>query len=300
MSDTKRVIVGLGELLWDLFPQGRVMGGAPANFAFHAAALGDEGVVVSRVGEDALGRELLDRLSGLGLSVAGIQRDETHPTGTVQVELDASGQPHYTITEGVAWDHLAWNDELESLAARTDAVCFGSLAQRHPVSRATIRRFLGSLREGALRVFDVNLRQHFHSGPVLDESLRLADVAKLNLEELPRVLEAVGETPTGEVPSDARSLLGRYALNLVCVTRGEHGSVLVTASEVSEHAGYVVQMADPVGAGDAFTAALVHHYLRGADPARMNKAANRLGSWVAAQVGGTPRAGADVVAAVTG
>lgn len=299
MDNGRYVIVGLGELLWDLFPQGRKMGGAPANFAFHSAALGDTGIVASRVGDDRLGLDILTELRGLGLDDAWVQRDERRATGTVNVELDVRGQPHYTITEDVAWDHLAWTDAWQALAERADAVCFGSLAQRHPASRATIRQFLQAVRrDRTLRVFDVNLRQAFYSPDVLDSSLRMADIVKLNEDELPRVLQELGKAVEGPVSADARSLIGAYGLRMACVTRGERGSVLVTPDRVSEHRGYSVELIDPVGAGDAFTAALVHHYLRGGSLDRMSDAANRLGAWVAGREGATPAPEEEVVAEV--
>ena len=192
MGREKYTVVGLGELLWDLLPSGRQLGGAPANFAYHAAALGDHGFVASRVGEDDLGREAAGRLQALGLSTKYVQVDPGHPTGTVDVKLDEAGQPDFTITTGVAWDHVAWTPELEALASRADAVCFGTLAQRSAPSRKTIRRFLGSMKPEAACVFDINLRQHFYSAETLSESLEVSTVAKLNDDELGRVLKVHG------------------------------------------------------------------------------------------------------------
>ncbi len=226
MSSQGFVIVGLGELLWDLLPGGRQLGGAPANFAYHASSLGDRGIVASRVGIDAPGREAIDRLEEIGLITSYVQRDEAHPTGTVLVQVDDKGQPCYTISENVAWDFLEWTDEWQKLAGAADAVCFGSLAQRTRQSKNTLRRFLEATRPDALRIFDVNLRQTFYSVETLDESLKLADAVKLNAEELPRVIESLG-LDGGSEETRARRLIEAYDLELVCITRGGCGSLLV-------------------------------------------------------------------------
>jgi fructokinase len=288
MADETYIVVGLGELLWDLFPEGKQLGGAPANFAYMTNLLGDTGVVASRVGEDALGREAIHRLDHLGLQTAWVQRDAAHPTGTVKVEVDPRGQPSFEIKQGVAWDHFAWTAEWKGLALKADAVCFGTLAQRCATSRDTIRAFLAAVRPTATRVFDVNLRQQFYSAQTVAESAKLADIIKVNHEELPVVAKML-ELPF--IYDDLRAaqwLREKFGTKLVCMTRGMHGSLLVGEGEVSDHLGYRVHVADTVGAGDAYTAALVHHYLRGASVATMNEAANRMGSWVASQTGATP------------
>ncbi len=281
------LVVGLGEVLWDLFPEGKQLGGAPANFAYITNLLGDRGIIASRVGDDAFGDEIQQRLGTLGLEASYLQSDSARPTGTVRVRVDQDGQARFEITDMVAWDFLEWTPAWESLAQQADAICFGSLAQRSPASRETIHKFLGAARPGTARIFDVNLRQAFYSAKVLSESLKFADIAKLNAEELPRVVELLGIPHHGEQPS-AERLRFAYGLKLVCVTRGAHGSLLVSESERHEHPGFRVQVADTVGAGDAFTAALVHHFLRGAGLAAMNEAANRIGAWVASCVGATP------------
>ena len=188
MTEELGVAVGLGEALWDLLPQGKQLGGAPANFAYMTALLGHRGVVASGAGRDALGDELRQRLGELGLDASLLQLDPAHATGTVKVHVDADGQPTYEITEGVAWDFLKWTPSWGQLAAAAGAICFGSLAQRSPQSRATIRQFLAAASKTTLRIFDVNLRQQFFSEDVLSESLRLANVAKLNDQELPVVM----------------------------------------------------------------------------------------------------------------
>lgn len=280
-------IVGLGELLWDVFPQGKQLGGAPANFAYITSLLGDSGIVASRLGDDSLGQEAQEQLQRLGLETRFVQRDSEHPTGTVNVQLDQKGQPQFQITESVAWDYLEWTAQWQALAAQADALCFGSLAQRCQVSRETIRTFIRNLRPGAVRVFDVNLRQNFFSEEVLSESLRCCDVIKLNHEEVPRVMQLLGMAHVSD-ESSAEQLKTKYRLKLVCVTRGAEGSFLLGDGGTHEHSGLQVEVKDTVGAGDAFTAGLTHCYLRGTSLAKMNEVANRMGAWVASQTGGTP------------
>jgi fructokinase len=287
VTNRKHIIVGLGELLWDLLPSGRQLGGAPANFAYITSLLGDEGIPASRLGQDALGEEAILRLRELGLPTAFIQEDADHPTGTVQVEVDAAGQPRFEISESVAWDFLQWTSQWQRLAQQADAVCFGSLAQRSEPSRATIRKFVLASQPNTVRVFDVNLRRNFYTAQLLAESMRLATIVKLNHEELPKIMRLFELQPQSEEAS-ARRLLSLHDLKLVCVTRGSKGSLLISASECSEHSGFKVKTADTVGAGDAFTAALVHGYLRGTSLAQINERANRVGAWVASQSGATP------------
>jgi fructokinase len=298
-SQTPRpIVVGLGELLWDLFPKGKQLGGAPANFAYITALLGDSGIVASRVGDDRLGQEALWHLKSSGLDVSRVQRDPTHPTGTVKVEVDLRGQPEYHISENVAWDFLEFSEDWISLSRATHAVCFGSLAQRNSVSRATIRAFLSALPSFAIGIFDVNLRQSYFSGDLLRDSARHATILKLNHEEFPRFLDLLRCPLRGSERSDifaARWLCRELGIRLVCITRGPAGSALVTAESHHEHAGFSVKIADTVGAGDAFTAALVHHALRGSSLAAMNTAANRMGAWVASQEGAMPAADPEIL-----
>lgn len=287
---SKRTVVGLGELLWDMFPAGKQLGGAPANFAYISSLLGDRGVVASRVGQDDLGREAIRRVEGLGLETSEIQSDPVHPTGTVEVTVDGAGQPKFEIKQSVAWDFLEWPAKWGTLAKECAAVCYGSLAQRAPQSRETIQAFLQAARTksaAAVCVFDVNLRQWFHSAELLSLAAQYAHIMKLNHEELPVVTKLFGyESP--DEKSGARWLQRKFNLSLVCVTRGARGSLMMNEGEESEHPGFQVKVADTVGAGDAFTAALVHHFLRGASLAEMSEAANQLGSWVASQVGAMP------------
>ncbi|ADV83094.1 PfkB domain protein [Terriglobus saanensis SP1PR4] len=282
------LMVGLGELLWDLLPSGRVMGGAPANFAYMASVLGDRGVVASRVGRDAFGREACEVLAKLGLTTSYIQHDDAHETGSARVSLDLEGLPTFTIKEAVAWDFLEQSLIWKELAEQADVICFGTLAQRSPISSTTIDQFLSETRETTLQIYDVNLRQSFFSVETLERSFHHADIAKLTNEELLRVSSLFAFHEADEVVL-ARRLLRRFALRLVCITRGAHGSLLVSEREAVEHGGFAVDVVDTVGAGDAFTACLAHYFVRGCALGEVSEAANRFASWVTTQVGATPR-----------
>lgn len=291
------VVVGLGELLWDIFPQGKQLGGAPANFAYMAALLGNRGIVASRVGSDRLGQEAIWQLKSSGLDTSYVQIDEGHETGTALLKVDLKGQAEYKFGDDIAWDHLLWTERWQELALSADAVCFGSLAQRSEVSRTTTKKFLESMRADAARVFDVNLRQSFYSQEVLRLALLHANIIKVNHEELPRIIELFGEKVGAEKES-AKWLAEEFGLKLVCVTRGHRGSILYCNGVCDEHMGFTVKVADTVGAGDAFTAALVHHWLRKTPVAEMNLAANRMGAWVASQEGAMPAADESVLSAI--
>jgi fructokinase len=231
------------------------------------------------------------QLATLGVTTDFVQSDTVHPTGTVQVEVDHAGQPKFEIAEGVAWDFLEWTPHWQELAAQVDAICFGSLAQRALASRATIRQFLGAARKQAVRVFDVNLRQAFFSQEVLSGSMKAADIVKLNHEELPRIMQLFGLEHRDEIAS-ADALMELHHLKLICVTRGCRGSLLISQQGLNEHPGYRIQVADAIGAGDAFTAGLVHEYMRESSLPQMNETANRVGAWVASRVGAMPSPGA--------
>jgi fructokinase len=308
MTDGKteqRVVVGLGELLWDMLPEGARLGGAPANFAVMAGRLGNRAVVASRVGADALGEEARCELEGLPAESEFLQSDAEYGTGTVTVAL-REGEPAYTIHEPVAWDRLALTPEWRELARQADAVCFGTLAQRADASRATVLGFLDATRRECVRVFDVNLRAPHWSGEVLRESLGRATILKLNAGELRHVLTGTGVCPhpletrdDDEILRGARRLLERYPAELVCITLGGKGSLLVTRREHHRHHGLAAKVKDTVGAGDAFTAALTHYYLEGAPLAVLNEAGNQWGAWVASQAGGMPAMRAETLAAVS-
>ena len=289
----KKRVVGLGEVLWDLLPGGACLGGAPANFAYITTLMGDQGIVASCVGQDSRGIEALRRMEELGLDIDHVQTVREHPTGVVNVKLDRDGVAQYEIAQPVAWDFLRWTADWERLAADVDAVCFGSLAQRSPTSRDTIRQFVAATPQSTVRVFDVNLRQTYYSRDVLYESMKLANIVKLNDEELPRIMSLM-KFPHKDEVSSARRLLRECELDVACITRGGRGSVLVRESDLSEHPGFRIRVADTVGSGDAFTAGLVHEYLHGASLNLMNEVANLVGAWVASEVGAmpTPKRGA--------
>jgi fructokinase len=287
------LILGLGELLWDLLPEGPRLGGAPANFTVMAGRLGNHAAILSRIGRDDLGRKAVDRLDPLPADASSVQVDPVHETGRVTVTF-AGGQPHYTIHQPAAWDFLELSDEWVRLAERADAICFGTLAQRCLESRQTIQTLAAQTSSACVRVFDVNLRAPFYSGEVIQESLELATVMKMNDAETPQVLGLLG-LPADEGPAvdrlrlAAERLLGEFpTLEMVAITRGGHGSLLVTRDEWHEHPGIPVKVADTIGAGDAFTAALTHYLLRGADLPTLNEAGNRWGGWVASQSGAMP------------
>jgi fructokinase len=279
-------IFGLGEVLWDLFPAGRRLGGAPANFAYHARALGADARIVSRVGRDELGREIWQNLESLKIPTDGLSVDAEHPTGTVTVEVDAAGQPVYVIHEGVAWDYLEPSDKLRHELARAEAVCFGSLAQRSERSRQTIRALVEQTPLSAVRVFDVNLRQHYFSAEIIEESLRLANVVKLNDLELPVIGDLLGLAGT---PRELMAALReRGSLRLVVCTRGGEGSLLYDGTSWCESAALAVPVRDTVGAGDAFTAAITMGLLAGWGLEKMAEFANQVAAYVCSCDGATP------------
>jgi fructokinase len=292
------LVVGLGELLWDVLPSGKQLGGAPSNFAYISSLLGNRAAVVSRVGNDDLGREALARVQNLGLDISGIQIDEHHPTGTVQVTVDPQGVPEFRFMRDIAWDHIEWDHTVQQLSSQADVVCFGSLAQRQEPSRSTIHHFLRATRESCLRIFDVNLRQAYYDAVTLKTGFALATIVKVNDQELPIVLQACGLPTSNDEIADAELLMQHYGMELICVTRGQKGSLLMNRSGYSEHPGFRVQVADTVGAGDAFTAALAHHYRLGLTLDAINAAANRMGSWVASQAGATPPATPEQIARI--
>jgi fructokinase len=280
------VIVGIGEILWDILPSGRHIGGAPANFARRAQALGAEGVIVSAVGDDEPGRDILRTLRLHGMDRDHISVIEAVPTGRVTAVLDAEGVPVFTIHDNVAWDVLPRTPESTALAARADAVCFGTLAQRSSVSRETIRAFLDLTKADCLRVFDVNFRQRFYSPEIVRDSLARAGVLKLNEEEL-RAIAVMLDLPGPEWDVLAR-LSDLFPLEIIALTRGSRGSRLFGRSAESLHPGFAVDVADTVGAGDAFTAALVMGLLENKDLDEINAGANRVAAQVCSVRGAWP------------
>jgi fructokinase len=277
-------IIGIGEVLWDVLPTGKQLGGAPANFAYTSKQLGNNGLILSRIGNDDFGTELLHQLNAKNLSADVIQIDEAKQTGIVNVTLENS-QPSYEIVENVAWDFLELTENWREVAEKSDAVCFGSLAQRGEVSRKTIREFV-NLTNG-LRIFDVNLRQKYFNQEILQASLKLANVCKLNHDELP-IIAGILEIKGAELVKIAENLLFKFDLNLVCLTLGARGSLLVSKEGVSSFGGIEITVADTIGAGDAFTAAMTHGLLRNWELDKINEFANKAGAFVASKTGAMP------------
>ena len=280
-------IAGIGELLWDVLPKGKQMGGAPCNFAFHALQAGFEAHVISAVGEDPDGEEILQVMDQLELSKTFVQIHPDYPTSTVTVELSGEGMPNYTIHENVAWDHIGWTEDLIELAGQVDAVCFGSLAQRNKVSGNTIQRFLEATRPECLRVFDINLRQSFYDRGTILHSLRLANVLKLNEDELPVLAGFLGYE--GSEQDILTNLLSDFQLRLIAYTKGSQGSWLMTAKETSHCEVPTVKIADTVGAGDSFTATLLAGTLNGLPLNSIHKTATEVAAFVCSQHGATPK-----------
>ncbi len=282
----QRIVIGLGEALWDLLPAGPQLGGAPANFAYHAHALGARAQVITRVGKDERGREIIRRFESMGLDGSTVQLDEAAPTGTVTVALSGNGIPEYTIHENVAWDRIAATPEALAALRVADAVCFGSLAQRNEASRAAIQQLVSATSVDALRVFDINLRQHFYGREVIEHSLQLANVLKLNDSELPLLAQmfSVDGSPRQQVESLARD----FNLRVVALTRGAEGSLLFQGGRWSEQSAGQVEVRDTVGAGDAFTAAFCLGMLRGMDLDTIHAEASRIAAYVCGCVGATP------------
>ncbi|MBL7113546.1 MAG: carbohydrate kinase [Bacteroidales bacterium] len=286
MSDNKFVIVGLGEILWDLLPDGKLLGGAPANFAYHCKVLGADAHVISAVGNDELGNEILDKLNILEIPTSNIAIDKKHPTGTVSVKLDERGHPDFTIHQDVAWDYIPFSGETLSLALLANAVCYGSLAQRTGNSKETIINFLENTSTDTLNVFDINLRQEYYSKEIIENTLQLTDVFKLNDDELV-VLEGMFSL-SGSVREQLDKLLQTFDLKMVALTKGDKGSELLTAGEYSVYVSPGVKVADTVGAGDSFTAALVMGMLNDVPLKELHKRASDLAAFVCTQKGATP------------
>ncbi len=282
-------VLGLGELLWDIFADSRKPGGAPANVAFQLNQLGMNGIIVSRVGRDALGQEILDLLQSRNVQTNFIQQDTEHPTGTVTVELDTSGTPSYVIHQNTAWDFLDWTPELENLLPTLSAVCFGTLAMRNEKSRKTIQKILDSVPKTCMKVYDVNLRQDFYSPELLETSLKKSNVAKMNHEELEVLRPILGLDKTASTTECALALCRKYELEKVCITRAAEGCLLVTSTgEIADVPGRIVKVADTVGSGDSFSAALIYATLRGGTLQTQAEFANEVGTLVATRSGGMP------------
>lgn len=283
--EEKRIIVGLGEALWDCLPEGRKLGGAPANFAYHASQFGYDAYAVSAVGTDALGRETLAEFDAKALKYEMPQVE--YPTGTVQVALDESGVPAYDIKEGVAWDNIPFTPRLEDMARRCRAVCFGSLAQRNEASRQTIYRFLDATPKDCLRIFDINLRQNFYSKDVIRESLMRCNVLKINDEELVLIGRMFGY-PGLDFENKCWLILGKYDLDMLVLTCGVNGSYVFSRGAMSYLETPKVTVADTVGAGDSFTGAFVSSILSGKSVPDAHRIAVNVSAFVCTQNGAMP------------
>ncbi len=287
------IVVGMGEALWDVLPEGKKIGGAPANFAYHVSQFGLPSCVVSAVGADALGKEIVENFTSKGLN--HLIAEVPYPTGTVQVEIDQAGIPQYEIKENVAWDNIPYTPQLEALAKRAKAVCFGSLAQRNIVSRTTINQFLDAMPESddRLVVFDVNLRQGFYTKEILCESMERCNILKINDEELVMVSRMFGY-PGIDLQDKCWILLGKYNLKMLILTCGINGSYVFTPGNVSFQPTPTVEVADTVGAGDSFTAAFISGILKGKSVAEAHSLAVRTSAFVCTQQGAMPKLPAEL------
>lgn len=281
----KRFIVGLGEALWDVLPDGKKLGGAPANFAYHAGQFGLDTVAVSALGEDKLAEETIAALESKRLNYR--MPRVPYPTGTVQVTLDDDGVPTYDIKENVAWDNIPFTPEIEDVARNCCAVCFGSLAQRNVVSHTTIKRFLEATPAGCLRIFDINLRQNFYTKEVIQESMRHCNVLKINDEELVTIGRLFGY-PGLDISNKCWLILGKYNLDMLVLTCGVNGSYVFTRGAVSYQETPRVEVADTVGAGDSFTGSFCAAILKGMPVSEAHKLAVDVSAYVCTQNGAMP------------
>jgi fructokinase len=286
MIHTEKTIVGLGEILWDVLSTGKVLGGAPANFAYIASQFGYEGYAVSAIGKDLLGKEIMDNLAEKELNYMIEAID--YPTGTVQVTLDEKGVPQYEICENVAWDNIPFTQRTEELARSCSAVCFGSLAQRSEVSRKTIHRFLEAIPDKAYKIFDINLRQHFYTKEIIDNSLKQCNILKINDEEVAIVAKLFGWQNISE-EAICKKIRNDYSLKMVIETKGAMGSYVFAADETSYMDTPKVHIADTVGAGDAFTGSFIAALLQGESIRNAHNLAVEVSAYVCTQHGAMPK-----------
>lgn len=281
----KRLVVGLGEVLWDMLPEGRKIGGAPVNFAYHAGQFGIDTMAVSAIGNDKLGEDTIAEMNGKHLS--HIFPSVPYPTGSVQVKLDEKGVPAYDIKENVAWDNIPFTNEIESVARSCRAVCFGSLAQRNAVSRNTIRKFIESTPSGCIRIFDINLRQNFYTSNVIHDSLELCNILKINDEEI-MLVSRMFNYDSSNIENVCRTIMEDFSLEMVILTCGTKGSYIFTKGGVSFIPTPKVNVADTVGAGDSFTGSFCAAILRGLPVAEAHKKAVEVSAYVCTQNGAMP------------
>ena len=283
----KRYVVGLGEVLWDVLPEGKKLGGAPANFAYHAGQfLGmDNTIAVSALGDDKLADETIDALKEHNLN--DLLPRVPYPTGTVQVQLDEQGIPTYDIKENVAWDNIPFDDDIAAIARNCRAVCFGSLAQRNVVSRETIQKFLDATPDDCLKIFDINLRQQFYTQEILRESFQRCNILKINDEELVLIGRMFGY-PGLDIENKCWLILGKYNLDMLVLTCGTNGSYVFTPGQKSFQETPKVKVADTVGAGDSFTGSFVGSILNGKSVAEAHRIAVQVSAYVCTQNGAMP------------
>ena len=281
----KNIIVGLGEILWDVFPERKILGGAPANFAYHISQFGFNGYAVSAIGKDPLGKEILDSLKQKGLN--HLIESTDFPTGEVKVSVDNWGVPQYKICEGVAWDNIPFTPTLANLAKETQVVCFGSLAQRNEVSRTTIHAFLDAMPKDSLKIFDINLRLHYYTKEVIEFSLEKAHILKINDEEVVKIAQLFGWEGTEK--EICKQLLSKYQLDILILTKGTEGSWVLTPKEESFLPTPKITIADTVGAGDSFTAAFIASHLHGRCLVASHQLAVEVSAYVCQQHGAMPR-----------
>ncbi len=280
-----KFVIGIGEALWDMLPEGKKLGGAPANFAYHASQFGLEGLAVSAIGHDALGEELIGQLEEHNLPYHLARVD--YPTGTVQVTLDAQGVPQYEIKTDVAWDNIPFDEELRALAKDCKAVCYGSLAQRSEVSRATIQAFLDATPVECLKVFDINLRQNFYTKEILENAFRRCDILKINDEELV-VIARLFNIPGLGLDEKCWYMYKEYGLKMLILTCGTNGSYVFHEGGMSYQVTPKVEVADTVGAGDSFTGSFIGSILQGKSVAAAHETAVKVSAYVCTQKGAMP------------
>ena len=294
---TKRYVVGLGEVLWDVLPEGKKLGGAPANFAYHAGQFigNDNTIAISAIGEDELAEETLVALRQHGLN--DLLPKVPYLTGTVQVQLDAQGIPTYDIKENVAWDNIPYDNDIKQIASNCRAVCFGSLAQRNVVSRATIHRFLDDTPADCLKIFDINLRQQFYTKDIIEGSFKRCNILKINDEELVIINRMFGFESL-DMRTTCQQLLENYSLDMVVLTCGTNGSYVFTPNITSFQETPKVTVADTVGAGDSFTGSFCTAILNGKSIEEAHKIAVRVSAFVCTQNGAMPKYSDELIALV--
>lgn len=286
MNTDKKYVVGLGEVLWDVLPKGKKLGGAPANFAYHAGQFGLDTMAVSALGEDKLADETIQQIEDKHLSYA-LPR-VPYPTGTVQVELDNEGIPTYNIKENVAWDNIPFTEDIRSIAENCRAVCWGSLAQRNIVSRTSIYKFLEATPDDCLKIFDINLRQNFYTKEVIQESVKRCNILKINDEELVLIGRLFGY-PGLDIENKCWLILGKYDLDMLVLTCGVNGSYVFSAGNMSYQETPKVTVADTVGAGDSFTGTFCAAILKGKSVEEAHKLAVEVSAYVCTQNGAMPQ-----------